>query len=252
MPLINGLPPVPLAAVVSGGDSQVLFETLREERRDATVDRRMKKALMRFRPSIRIRIKNQLLTASFGEPTQVQVSSPAFADEESDDDDSDMEPEMQSMTMELLHITNMALGHKVKDGARYTVSIESAGTKTVAGTLLPNKIEQCQMDLVFSKEFTVKHTGPTAVHLCGYKAISMMGPSLGDHDDDDDDEERGIFEYGPAGDDDDDDDDEEEPPQLVPARKVHKVRMTASFCPSHNTGRPQIPRCRCGFVDSCF
>ena len=207
----------------------------------------MAERTLRFPLSIRLRNR------SF---TQVEVSSPSLIEGESDDDDSDMEGDSQ--LMELLHITNMSLGHKVKDGSRYTVFIESAGTSTVAGNLLPNKIEQCQMDLVFSKEFKVKHTGPTAVHLCGYRAQTLLEqPPL----DDDDEEEREIFEYGPAGEEEDDDDDDEEPPQLIPARKVQKV-MTASapadsirrssHCQSTMISGQGCAITHCGSVDSNF
>mmetsp|Transcript_18844 Transcript_18844/g.52578 ORF Transcript_18844/g.52578 Transcript_18844/m.52578 type:complete len:379 (-) Transcript_18844:473-1609(-) len=112
-------------------------------------------------------------------------------------------------TMELLHITNMALAGEPLPKKRYTVTVESSGNRAVAGTLLANQIEQCQMDLIFSEDLKISHTGPTPVHLSGYKSVSYAIPS--DIEDDSSEEEE--------------EDDDDEVPILVPsgARKVEKI-----------------------------
>jgi hypothetical protein len=106
--------------------------------------------------------------------------------------------------MELLHVTNMALGEKPKDGVRYTVSMSTEGVRTVAGTLLAGKIEQAQLDLIFSEELIITHTGPTPVFLSGYRSVTYALPNEDDSE----------------GEEDSSEEEDEEAPELVPANGV--------------------------------
>jgi len=122
-----------------------------------------------------------------------------------------VESDDEIQAMELLHITNMALGEEPKEGARYTVSVACEGSSGAipVGTLLAGKIEQAQLDLIFSDELLIFHSGPTSVFLSGYRSVSYALPS--DIEDDSDDEFDGE---------DDSSEDEDQAPELVPANGI--------------------------------
>lgn len=128
--------------------------------------------------------------------------------------------------MELLHITNMALGEKPKEGARYTVKVACEGSDGAVpvGTLLAGKIEQAQLDLIFSEELEISHTGPTSVFLSGYRSVSYALPSDIEDDSEDDYDE-----------DEDSSEDEDEPPELVPANGIapRQVKVQANATTTH-------------------
>lgn len=133
-----------------------------------------------------------------------------------------VESDDEIQAMELLHITNMALGEEPKEGARYTVSVACEGSSGAipVGTLLAGKIEQAQLDLIFSDELLIFHSGPTSVFLSGYRSVSYALPS--DIEDDSDDEFDGE---------EDSSEDEDQAPELVPANGIAPRQVQVQACP---------------------
>lgn len=104
-------------------------------------------------------------------------------------------------TMEMYHITNIALGENPKSGLN-TLKINYDGTEFVLATLDKDKgVYQLALDTVLEKTAAFVNTGSTPIFLSGYKTVSTLDDA--DYDDDYSGEEE-------------DEDDDDEPPAGVP------------------------------------
>ncbi|KAL4558400.1 hypothetical protein LXL04_036600 [Taraxacum kok-saghyz] len=69
-------------------------------------------------------------------------------------------------TGETLHITQASLGRYTETKEAIYLQLEIDGKVTVVGTLLPNKLQQQQMKLVFNRKFHISHTNTNdIIHL---------------------------------------------------------------------------------------
>ncbi|KAL4427004.1 hypothetical protein ABPG77_009565 [Micractinium sp. CCAP 211/92] len=124
--------------------------------------------------------------------------------------------------VETIHFTQAALGPKAKPGP-HTIFISKGGQKFAVGTLDTSRCTQFSCDITFSMdEVELSHSGPSEVHLTGYRVEQMVGGSDDDegayghyHTSDEEEEEEEEEEGGSESED-------EEAPAAVPLKGLGK------------------------------
>lgn len=93
--------------------------------------------------------------------------------------------------VEIIHVTNCALGENAKDGPN-VVKLITDGREVVLGTLQKNLVYQFPVDFGLSKSVEFQNIGSTAVHLSGYRTKSVLLSETEFSDSEEEEDEEGV------------------------------------------------------------
>lgn len=119
--------------------------------------------------------------------------------------------------VELIHVTNVALGEKPGDGPHVVKISVNDDQGIVLGTLHRDRATQFPVDFILNCTTRIDNTGPSAVYLTGYRSITVS--------------QQGFYsDEDMYSDDSEDEDDSEEAPAGVPLLKTKASREFRDAC----------------------